>query len=38
MELLCSGEFREEGNDCSVLLNAHCHEGKDAADAKFGVD
>lgn len=38
MKLLHSGEFRKGGNDCSVLLNARCHEGKDAAAAEFGVD
>lgn len=38
-DFLCSGGFGKEGNDCSsVLLNAHCHGGRDAATAKFGVD
>lgn len=33
------GGFGGDRNDCSsALLNAHCHSGRDAVAAKFGVD
>lgn len=33
------GAFGKDRNDCSsALLNAHCHRGRDAVAAKFGVD
>lgn len=36
--LQCDG-FGKDRNDCSsALLNAHCHRGRDAVAAKFGVD
>jgi len=38
-DLLCSGGFGREGNDCSsAVLNACCHRERDAAAAKFEVD